>query len=327
MGVVGTGDVAALHLRALTHSRAAELIGVCDLDERRARQTARTQPGECRWTTSLDEMLTWPEVKGVIVCTPNSTHAAIAEHAAGSGRHILVEKPLALDLESADRVIAAAEQHGVVLMPGHTHRFYDYGRAVMEAIGEGRIGRPTFAGLTALAGWIWGDWRAWVLDPSRSGGHLLHNGVHGLDLVTWWMGDEPVEVVARGSKVTAPGLQLWDYFHAVVRYRRGGCATVEFSRTNRPRAALDRDAVVAGTEGILTIPVDAWGGEIRTESATTPLWFDAQAGFDREVAAWVDAAANGTAPPVTAQDGRRAVEMALAAERSIESGEPVALDG
>jgi predicted dehydrogenase len=155
---------------------------------------------------------------------------------------------------------------------------------------------------------------------------LLHNGVHGLDLVTWWIGDEPVEIVARGVKVTAPGLALWDYFHVVLRYRHGACATVEFSRTNRPRAALDRGVAVVGPDGILTIPPDAWGGELRAEAVTTPLWFDGQAGFDREVAAWVEAARGGGIPPVTAADGRRAVAMALAAERSIELGVPVGLE-
>ena len=324
IGVVGAGQAAAFHLTAVGRHPGARLIGVCDVDESRAHDAARSQPSECRWTSSLDEMLTWPEIEAVIVCTPSATHADIGRSAIGAGKHVLVEKPLGLNLDSVDLLIDTASRAGVVLMPGHTHRFYDYGLSIRAAIPE-RVGEPQYARLTLLAGWIWGGWSSWVLDPGRSGGHVVHNGVHGLDLVTWWMDDEPVEVAAVGQKATSAALQIWDYFEVAVRYRRGGAAVIEVSRGHRPRAAIERGALVAGTRGILTIPRGGWGGEMSTEAGSSPLGFDAQSGFDREVAAFVEAVTAGKPPPVSGADGRRALAMAIAAEEAILSGRAVTL--
>ena len=94
-----------------------------------------------------------------------------------------------------------------MLIAAHTHRAYDYGRAVKETVDAGAIGRPVLVRLAILGGWIWPDWSAWVLDPERSGGHALHNGVHLLDLATWWLGDEPSDGHARGRKQTAAELR------------------------------------------------------------------------------------------------------------------------
>ena len=326
VGVIGTGAVAANHMTALAKTLGAHLVGVADVAPGRAKSVALEHGADVRWSETASELLSWPEVDGVIVCTPNRTHAEIVGQALSAGKHILVEKPLALDVESADRLVGAAKSRGLVLMPGHTHRFYDYGRQIKEWLATGRLGRPRYARLSIATGWIWGGWGSWVLDPAESGGHLLHNGVHMLDLVTWWLGDEPVELMARGQKLTSANLQIWDYFHVVIGYAGGAAAVVEFSRGSRPRGGVERSLTVAGTEGFLSIPADGWGGLLRTDEGTAPVGFDGQQGFDREVAAWVQAATHGDPAPVTPQDGRRAVQLALAAEDSIATGRRVRID-
>src|SRR5205823_13961158 len=133
--------------------------------------------------------------------------------------------PLLSDLASAGMLEDAFHARGLVLMAAHTHRFADYGRTVKRIVEAGEIGRPVYVRLAILGGWIWPDWRAWVLDPKRSGGHVLHNGIHLLDLATWWVADEPVSVYVQGRKETSAELDIFDYLCMTVRYR-GGCTAV-----------------------------------------------------------------------------------------------------
>jgi predicted dehydrogenase len=165
-----------------------------------------------------------------------------------------------------------------------------------------------------------------VLDPARSGGHILHNGIHGIDLVSWWLGDEPVEAFARGYRGTSGALAIDDHFSIALRFRSGAQAVVEVSRASRPRSIVVRESVVAGSAGVVRVAPGA-GGFVANEAGSVGLGFDAQIGFDREVSAWVAAARDGQPLPVTAADGRLALAASLAAERSARTGRPVRVAG
>jgi predicted dehydrogenase len=321
--VVGTGGVAAMHLAALSRIPAARLVGVCDIDAGRARPAAIGAGEGVRWTTDIEACLAWPGVDGVIVCTPNDTHAEVGLTILRTGRHLLMEKPIALDLAGADALIAEAEQRGVVLMPGQSQRFCDTNRAIKAAVARGDVGRPTHARASFLAGWLWGGWGSWVLDPARSGGHVVHNGVHGIDLASWWLEARVTEVLATGGPVTAAGLGIADHFTLHLRYDTGATAIVEMSRGVRPRATVMRELVVAGTAGVVRQSMPDAGGVLVDESGSSLLGFDGQEGFDREVMGWVSALTDGSPVPVTAADGRAALAAAIAAERSLVTGRPV----
>ena len=248
--VVGAGFIADSHIRALAAEPRASLAGVVDVDRARARAFAYAN-GNAPYSSDLADALTWPEVDAVIVCTPNHTHVPIALEVAAAGKHLLVEKPLATTVAGARQVVDAFATAGRVVAAAHTHRSYDYGVAVRSVIESGTIGRPVAARLSILGGWIWPDWQAWVLDPERSGGHSLHNGVHLLDLVTWWLGDEPLSVYARGRRQTAAELRIYDYLEMSIEYARGGTAVCEMSRAHRPGSFSYRDIMVAGTVGVI----------------------------------------------------------------------------
>jgi predicted dehydrogenase len=324
VGVVGTGFVASMHLAALSKLRDVRLVGVADVDAGRARSAVRGVDG-ARWTTSVDELLAWPDLDGCIVCTPNDTHVEIGLAIASAGKHLLMEKPLAITRDGCDRLVDAFAQRKLVVMGAHTHRFYDYGRTVKQTIEAGDIGRPVYVRLAILGGWIWPDWQAWVIDPRRSGGHVLHNGVHLLDLATWWMGDTPVSIYVQGRKETSGDLEIYDYLSMMVRYSAGATAVLEMSRANRPRTFAYRDVFVQGATGALRLPWDAEQGIAFLEGGTSLLPGDGQIGFDREVAAWIDAIRGSSAPAVSGEDARLAALMAIAGEESLRSGEVVAL--
>lgn len=322
--IVGAGFIADHHGAALRANSRAHLAGVVDVDPGRASGWAEAAGG-APWSVDLAEALAWPDADACIVCTPNFTHEQIALQVAAAGKHLLVEKPLTITVPSAQRVVEAFSRARCTVMAAHTHRFYDYARTVTESIASGAVGRPVFARLALLGGWIWPDWRAWVLDPAKSGGHALHNGVHLLDLVTSWMQDVPVSVYARGRKQTAANLGIYDYLEMTVEYAGGASAVCEMSRGHRPSSIDRRDALVVGTDGVLHLPPGQWGSPLVAESGTSVLHPQAADGFAVQLDAWLDSI-GGADPVMTPADAVLAVALGVAVERSIERGLPVALD-
>ncbi|MEO3822664.1 Gfo/Idh/MocA family oxidoreductase [Actinomadura sp. B10D3] len=319
--VVGTGFIAAQHAAAIHAEPRLALVGVVDIDPGRAAAASRANGG-VPWFTDLDAALAESGASGCVVCTPNDTHAELAVQIAEAGAHLLIEKPLAVDVAGARRAVEAFAAAGRVLMPAHSHRHYDYARTVRDVVRSGELGTVELVRLSILGGWIWPDWRGWMLDPVRSGGHALHNGVHLLDLVTWWTGGTPETVYARGRRQTAAELGIHDYLEMTVGFADGATAVCEMSRGHRPASFARRDVMLAGTGGILTIPWDAEAGTVTDESGTALLPPGGTDGFAAQIAAWADAVAGGP-PAVTGADGLFAVAMGVAAERSIASGRPV----
>lgn len=323
VAVIGSGFVAGLHLDALNGLADAEVVGIVDLDRKRAAETAR-HAGGMEWHTSLLDAVDAWDVDAAIVCTPNDTHLAIGRQLVDARVHALIEKPLAVTPRDAAELKAAFDVNGLVLSAAHTHRFGAYSRTIKQAITEGDIGRPIHARLSTLNGWIWADWRGWQLNRTRSGGHAFHNGVHLLDLVTWWLDDEPAHVHALGRKQSAAQLEIHDYMLITVGYTSGATAVCEISRANHPRWLRYRDIFVQGTRGSLRMPWDGDGPLLFADQGTTPV-STAPDPFREQARAWIAAVRGVSSPTVTGHDGYRAVLLAEAAERSLSSGDVVAV--
>ncbi|MCX8213419.1 MAG: Gfo/Idh/MocA family oxidoreductase [SAR202 cluster bacterium] len=125
VGVIGAGGVAKNHISAWLKLESAKVLAVADADPKRAKEAAAAL-GITRWTTDYLELLGWDGVDAVDICTTEATHGRIASDAAGAGKHVLVEKPIATTLEDSDRIILAAHSAGVRLMVAHTYHFYDH---------------------------------------------------------------------------------------------------------------------------------------------------------------------------------------------------------
>ncbi|WP_026876574.1 Gfo/Idh/MocA family protein [Jiangella gansuensis] len=323
VAIVGSGFIAGEHLDALSRLAGVVVVGIVDIDPSRAADAAR-RAGGIASATDLAEAINLWACDAAVVCTPNDTHGAIATTLAEAGVHALVEKPLATDPAVAARLAHAFDERGLVLAAAHTHRFAEYSNAIKQAIDDGEVGRPVHARLTFLGGWLWTDWRNWQINRQRSGGHGLHNGVHLLDLVTWWLGDEPTHVHAQGRKQSAAQLEVHDHLLMTVGFASGATAICEMSRANHPRHISYRDAVVVGTEGTLRVPWDGEAPLLFTEGVTRPVGGGASP-FLKQAAAWVAAVRGEQAPAVTGADGLRAVVLGVAAERSMATGDVVAV--
>ena len=164
------------------------------------------------------------------------------------------------------------------------------------------------------------DWTGTRISAGDTGGNVVTNGIHIVDLTNWWMGSDPISVYAQALNPTSSHMEMNQYFVITIKYENGGIGIVEMSRANMPRTNQFSQITVLGSEG-----------EIRTGSDVNSQWvykedgliFDNggfQAGFDREINSFVDAVLNDKEPPVTGNDSKVALQVCLAAEVSIKTG-------
>ena len=326
VGLIGAGGVAKNHISAWLKLENATVVAVADADPKRAKEAAAAL-GITRWTTDYLQLLGWDGVDAVDICTTEATHGRIGSDAAGAGKHVLVEKPIATTLEDSDRIILAAHNAGVRLMVAHTYHFYDHSVSAKEVIDSGEIGYPVYVRFSAGGGFWRQDWGGNRISPADTGGNVVTNGVHATDLCNWWIGARPISVYAQAQNITSSHLEMDDYFMITIKYDSGAIAVVDLSRANVPRSAQWASITILGTDGEITTGGQRDTQLVHNDDGLRTFGLDIQHGFDREIAAFVSCVLDRATPPVTGEDGRIALEMCLAAEESIRTGEVVLVGG
>ncbi len=328
IAVLGGGRIGARH--ALTVGRqtpGARLVGVADIDVSAA-QRAVDAAGSGRATTHYDELLTDPEVQAVVVATPTDTHATIMVEAAQAGKHVFCEKPIALTLEETYAAVRRVQQTGVLLQIGFNRRFDPPFVQAQQAIARGDIGEPWIVKLVGR------DPRIAPLSYLKvSGGQFKDQSIHEFDAAPWLIGREVEEVFTMGSVLVDPAVgDLGDVDTSLTTLRFVGGALGLVDSCRRAAYGFDIRGEVHGSEGKLII-----GYEGRT--AVTLLepnrashdhvdWFlelfaDA---YRDEVIDFVECVRTGRAPRAGADDGIRALRIAVAAGRSHRERRPVRLE-
>ncbi len=327
VGVIGGGRWAAMHRSAL-EACGVSLAGVLVRSEESARRL------RAAWhvpvTTDLDAFLA-SGVDAVIVASPNYLHAEHAEAALEAGKHVLVEKPLAITVAGCDRVVAAAQSAGRVLAVGHEMRVFTLFERLREE--AARLGAPLHLDLRLFRRPHRSGASGWKQDPAKLGSSILEEPIHYLDLARWLLG-EVIEVQAWA--VSRPGFEgLHQDLDIRLTFASGARAMV--TRT------------IAGFEHHLRCDLNAVGGALRArwdgrrdtdDAPTVGLWAQDGDGiravavpqqtghaFDlpRQTAAFLQAVTEGTPVPADGRDGRAAVALCLAAERSLLEGSSVVL--
>src|SRR5699024_6823392 len=170
-----------------------------------------------------------------------------------------------------------------------------------------------------------GGWRAWQLDPARCGGHIVHNGIHMIDLAIWLMQATPVRVFTRGITTFSPGMPTPDSFHIILRFANGGRAVLEWSYALHQRGDLLRRIALFGEDGALH---HSTAGELDVHSEVAPPAAVATLGaFDHQLCHWRDVLDGTTAPIVRPWEIRAALATALAARESSATGRTIDLAG
>jgi predicted dehydrogenase len=188
VGVIGCGGIGRWHARNLAHLPGVRLVALADPDP-----AAREAAGRAFGVPVLDSaevLLRHDEIELVSICTPPEAHASLIEAAAAAGKHVLVEKPMALAVADADRALAACRAHGVQLGVVHQQRAQSSTRALHELCGAGAFGRPLLA--TVSHTWYKSqaqlDRDPWRAAAATGGGVLLDQAVHAIDLLVWFLG-------------------------------------------------------------------------------------------------------------------------------------------
>ncbi|MGH7910966.1 MAG: Gfo/Idh/MocA family protein [Candidatus Dormibacteraceae bacterium] len=343
--IVGCGVIAPTHARALQALPGAELLVAVDVDPGRARAFTSQFGGLPE--TDLDRALARPDVEVVSVCVPSGLHAEVGCRAAAAGKHVLVEKPIDITLEAADRLITSCEQAGVKLAVISQHRFDAGVRRMKDMIASGRLGRLLLG--DAMIKWYRtqeyydsGDWRGtWALD---GGGCLMNQGVHYVDLLQWTMG--PVERIFARCRTAAHQIDVEDIATAVLSFANGAVGVLEASTAVYP--GMGERLEVSGTGGTLIVEsgvlrvselkdykgeTSFYGrkvriGEQEPESAGGGSADPAAIGGDShqaEIEDLLQAIEEDRQPLVTGPEARKALEIILGVYQSAERGVEVTL--
>jgi predicted dehydrogenase len=325
LGILTCGTiVTAGHLPAF----AAQGRDAVDVTAFTSRTRATAERAASQWGSGevVDDwraVLERDDVDAVDICSPNALHAEMAIAAARAGKHVLVEKPIAVTLDEADAMIDAAAEAGVVLMAAHNVRFAAPYLAAARAVAEGRIG--DVVGVRAAFGHAgpqaWAPGSTWFREPAVSGGGaLLDLGIHVADLLRAVTGDEVEGVAAFLRRPDPEGVE--EAGQVAFSLRGGGVGTFHASWVARP--GPDHQLVVHGSDGSLTI--ERGQAVVRPADRSDKVVVEAPDGARDLYAAFV-AACRGDAPPaVTGEDGRAALAIVTAAYRAAAEGRTVAVD-
>jgi predicted dehydrogenase len=322
IALIGAGGIAQDHAAAYARIPGARVSHVVDMDSGRA-QSLAARIGAA-WYTDATAVLASADVDAVDICTPSETHAALTIAAAERGKAIHVEKPAALTLADFDAMVAATERHGVSLMVGQTARFQPVNAEIAREIAAGSIGRLRVLHVTWYAGHVWADgWRAWQLDPARSGGHPMHNGIHALDLAVWLFGRQPTRVFTRGFRTFAPTMGIPDSFHMTVRFDDGSMALLEIAYALHTRGDALRRILAVGERGSLSHSTEE-DPQVYSEGVHIPSPAIEDAMY-HQLRHWVATLHGDEEPIVKTTEVRGALAAALAAQVSLESGAAVVI--
>ena len=258
--ILGAGMVAEYHLNAIQECAdlGARLVGVGHYNPARYGEISQRFGVPAR---SYDDVLADPAVDAVCICTPSGQHAQETIAAASSGKHVLVEKPMALSLADADAMIAACRENGVQLGVCLQRRAEPLFRRVHDAIHGGDLGEITLGVVTMPyfrdePYYAQADWRGtWEMD---GGGVLMNQGIHIIDLLLWFLGD-PVEVHAFADS-RHRSVEIEDTAGAVLRFGNGAVATITATVATEP--GFPHRLEVYGTNGGIQIEGESvlrWG--------------------------------------------------------------------
>lgn len=255
--VVGTGFGCRVHVPAL---RAAGFDVVALVGRDAARTARRAERADVPHAhTALADALARPGVDAVTIATPPATHAALAIEAARAGKHVLCEKPFALDAHEAGAMLAAAEKAGVGHFVGHEFRWAPERAVVARAIADGRIGEPRLVSLVSIVGLVADPETRlpeWWFDADQGGGWLGASGSHIVDQVRTWLGDFE-SVSASLSVVSARTGVADDTFTVRFRLRSGVEGVMQ--QTAAGWGSMRGLTTIAGTDGTVWIDGDrAW---------------------------------------------------------------------
>lgn len=338
--IIGCGRISSNHIAAAIENGLDE-IAICDLDEYKMDKVISEFNflNSAKKYTNYKEMLKIEKPDLVAICTESGKHAQIALDCIEAGSHLIIEKPIALSIEEADKIIEKSKSKNLKVSTCHQNRFNKSVQKVREAVEAGRFGRLLHG--TANIRWNRGRdyysqaaWRGtWELD----GGALMNQCIHNIDLLRWMMGDEIVEVFGMTDNLMHDYIEAEDFGVALIRFANGSYGVIE-GTTNIYPQNLEETLYIFGDKGTVKVGgksvnlIEEWlfadmldnPEEVKVEHRETPptVYGHGHTPLYTDV---IDAIKNDRNPLVTAEDGRRALELILAIYKSSAEGRSIQL--
>ena len=328
-GIIGCGVISDFHANALfALSEDAHLVGVADARPEAAEKFAQVKG--VRAFSSVDEMLACPEIDVVTICVPSGFHADIAIKAANAGKHIIVEKPMAITTEQLNAMEEACAKNGVLLSSIAQSRFTQGVEMTKRAIEEGLLGKMVCADVYMKFNrtqeyYNSGGWRG--TKAIDGGGALMNQGIHGVDLLLYLAGD--VKSVYAVSKTLARTIEVEDTLSAVLEFKSGATGVIQATTSVYP--GYPRRLELNGDKGTIVLEegnVVRWDMDNPAKqdivlqptmfsSASTPTAINVD-NHRKQFADVIRALRTGTKPLIDIREGRRPVDLILAIYKSAE---------
>ena len=265
VGVIGTGGIAnAAHLPGYAQiPDECEIAALCDIDGEALRKTAEKYPQATQTFDDYRKLLEMDDLDAVSVCTPNYAHHGPAVAALKAGKHVLCEKPIAMNAREAEEMVATARKEKKILQVGYMSRFSPANQTLKKFIDAGELGEIYYARAEAMRVRGIPGWGVFIDKSKQGGGPLIDIGVHILDLTLWLMG-HPKPTYASGVTYQKFGTRgdvvgfmgQWDHKNftvedmasALIRFENGASVVLEASFVANLKEELN-GTILLGTEG------------------------------------------------------------------------------
>ena len=333
IGIIGGGKAGRNFALAIRSCSDAEVRMFCTRHEASAREAAEFC-GVADWTTDYARMLEAPGVDAIIVASPDEYHCEHATLAARAKKHVLCEKPMCRSLEEADRMIRETRENGVIFMVGFTERYSHPCAEAKRRIDAGEIGTPRMILARRCHPLSVVRSRDWLNDAS-TGGVLNYAGPHNIDLVCWFMGSGPSRVYAEMGQLVLKDRDFTDCAVMTFKFPNGSIASLyeTFAYPGAYPHGVDRNIEVLGESGVLHIDFMSQPLEVFTDDGHQVVdsitWPMGERGIEgtllAEAAHFVRCAREGRQPLTTGEDGRLAIQIAIAAREAADTGRAVAI--
>lgn len=327
--ILGCGRISYKHIEALINNKEeAQLVAVCDIAEEKAAERKRQYEAvigesDVKVYTDYIKMLDSEDLDVVAIATESGYHAEHALHCLNSNAHVLIEKPMALSVQDADKMIAVAKEKNKKICVSHQNRFNPPVQKLRRALEEGRFGKLING--TARILWTRDDnyykQAPWRGTKALDGGTLMNQCIHNIDLLQWMMGSE-VERIHSERGTFLRDIEMEDFGAILIRFKNGAIGIVEGSACIYPKN-LEETLSIFGEKGTVVI-----GGLAVNEIKT---WqFADQRDYDREDNSadvdsvygsghtplykdFINAIKNNTEPLINGEEGKKAMSIILKA--------------
>ncbi|MFC5701923.1 Gfo/Idh/MocA family protein [Cohnella faecalis] len=338
VGVIGCGSIARhRHLPELSANPNVKLVAVCDVNERTANEMA--EKFNTRAHTDYKELINADDIDAILVLATNVTHASMSIEALQAGKHVLCEKPLALSVEEATRMIQTAEETGKYLMIGHNQRLVPTHIRAKEILKSGKLGKihsfKTVFGHRGCEYWAVEKEATWFFDKKFAGlGCSADLGIHKADLIRWLLEEEFAEVSSfvetQGKRnVNGDMISVDDNMVALLKSRSGIIGTLTSSWTY---ATEDNGTTIYGEKGIMRI-FDHAEYDLIIEVLDGPFEYHKisamQTNSDQSDSGvsklFIECILQNRKPEISAEEGLAALKIILACHESSQTGTTVKL--